>query len=89
MILNMDLSYLRTSLQTVFQKNTKSRDVNTVIKEQKTVILPNVALLNIKLEVFHEMARHVSGLSYGTIPVRDLPASLDANCRGSPTTRAP
>lgn len=90
-LLNTDLSCLKTYLIAT-QKVVEKREFKLVYEKQKyAVILPNQAVLTVRDNTFDNMATYVNIVVTPVSCVTDktLSVSHDTSCRGSPLSRSP
>ena len=91
LIMDMDLSYLKTSLKEVTQKVIEKRKVSTEYHELRySEVLPDDTGISIRNAVNLNMSSCIHSIFTDMKPsVKNYHASQDAYCRGSPNIRAP
>ena len=88
-LLNTDLSYLKTYLKVV-AKAMETRQIVTKYENQRyTVVIPDTYLLSVKKDVYVGMSKYVCNTLVDETIVKSLHTSQDVDCRGSPLIRSP
>jgi len=89
-LLNTDLSCLRTYLAKRLQPLQEHERTINVAKEQRyAVALPDVYLLSVKKDVYEGMSSYVHLALVDTVTVNNIHTPEGVGCRGSPSIRSP
>ena len=91
LLLNMDLSYVKTSLLRVVTKAAEKRQIEKIYKEQRHIVtLPNTDII-LRESVFVQMSSYIdhSIVDEGVTMKSTIVPMLGTSCRGSPIARSP